>query len=66
MWDETNFLLKGFINEVKGALTESSGESGDAINFECKAGSILYTGVAVSTLNLAKSAFTSSAKQAEA
>lgn len=25
MWDETNFLAKGFIDEVKGALTESGG-----------------------------------------
>lgn len=25
MWDETNFLFKGFIDEVKGSLTESSG-----------------------------------------
>lgn len=28
MWDETNFLLEGFINEVKGALAESGGASG--------------------------------------
>ena len=30
MWDETNFLLNGFINEVKGALTNNgSNESGN-------------------------------------
>ena len=33
MWDKTNFLLKGFINEVKGALTESGGASGGGSTF---------------------------------
>lgn len=28
MWDKTNFLVKGFINEVKGALIESGSSSG--------------------------------------
>lgn len=28
MWDKSNFLLKGFINEVKGVLTESGSSSG--------------------------------------
>lgn len=28
MWNETNFLLKGFINEVKGTLTGNSGSDG--------------------------------------
>lgn len=37
MWDETNFLVKGFINEVKGALTESGGASGVGSTFDTSA-----------------------------
>lgn len=37
MWDETNFLVKGFINEVKGALTESGGASGGGSTFDTSA-----------------------------
>ena len=37
MWDKTNFLLKGFINEVKGALTESGGASGGGSTFDTSA-----------------------------
>lgn len=37
MWDETNYLLKGFIDEVKGALTESGGASGGGSMFDTSA-----------------------------
>lgn len=67
MWNETDFLLKGFINEVKGTLTGSSdsGRSG-GFGFNSSAGSVPGNGIsAVSVLNLAGIAFTSSAEQGE-